>query len=108
MRFAGLAAGTQVAFDATRLHYDEIDVINTFHYRPADVEEAHRLLATGTVNLRPIISGVRDLAGIVDVFASLDRGHGVKFAILPEDFTVDSGLCENLRCLLVMRWTPRE
>jgi L-iditol 2-dehydrogenase len=82
--FAGLAAGTQVAFDATRLHYDEIDVINTFHYRPADVEEAHRLLATGAVNLRPIISGVRDLAGIVDVFASLDRGHGVKFAILPE------------------------
>ena len=36
------------------------------------------------LDLRPIISGVRDLAGIVDVFASLDRGHGVKFAILPE------------------------
>ena len=82
--FAGLAAGTQVAFDATRLHYDEVDIINTFHYRPADVEEAHRLLATGVISLRPIISGVRDLAGIVDVFASLDRGHGVKFAILPD------------------------
>ena len=82
--FAGLAAGTQVAFDATRLHYDEIDIINTFHYRPADVEEAHRLLATGVIDPRPIISGVRDLAGIVDVFASLDRGNGVKFAILPE------------------------
>lgn len=82
--FAGLAAGTQIAFDATRLHYDEVDIINTFHYRPADVDEAHRLLATGVIDLRPVISGVRDLAGIVDVFASLDRGHGVKFAILPE------------------------
>jgi len=82
--FAGLAAGTQVAFDATRLHYDEVDIINSFHYRPADVEEAHRLLATRVIDVRPIISGVRDLPGIVDVFASLDRGNGVKYAILPE------------------------
>ncbi len=81
--FAGLAAGTQVAFDATRLHYDEVDIINTFHYRPPDVEEAHRLLATGVIDVRPIISGVRDLGSIIDVFASLDRGNGVKYAILP-------------------------
>ncbi|MDQ7844786.1 MAG: zinc-binding dehydrogenase [Armatimonadota bacterium] len=82
--FAGLAAGAQVAFDATRLHYDEVDIINSFHYRPADVEEAHRLLATRAIDVRPIVSGVRDLPGIADVFASLDRGHGVKYAILPE------------------------
>lgn len=81
--FAGLAAGTQVAFDAARLHYDEVDIINSFHYRPRDVEEAHRLLATGAIDVRPIISGVRDLSHIVDVFASLDRGNGVKYAILP-------------------------
>ena len=82
--FAGLAAGAQVAFDATRLHYDEVDIINSFHYRPNDVEEAYRLLATGVIDVRPIISGVRDLPSIVDVFASLDRGNGVKYAILPE------------------------
>lgn len=82
--FAGLAAGAQVAFDATRLHYDEVDIINSFHYRPSDVEEAHRLLATRVIDVRPIISGVRDLLSIVDVFASLDRGNGVKYAILPE------------------------
>jgi hypothetical protein len=27
---------------------------------------------------------VTDLSRIVDVFSSLDRGHGVKYAILPE------------------------
>lgn len=81
--FAGLAAGARVAFDAARLHYDEVDIINSFHYRPPDVEEAHRLLATGAIDVRPIISGVRDLTNIVDVFASLDRGNGVKYAILP-------------------------
>lgn len=82
--FAGLAAGAQVAFDATRLHYDEVDIVNSFHYRPPDVDEAHRLLATGLIDVRPIISDVRDLTSIVDVFASLDRGNGVKYAILPE------------------------
>lgn len=82
--FAGLADGSHVAFDATRLHYDEVDVINAFHYRPPDVEEAHRLLGSGEIPLRPIVSGVRDLSSIVEVFAALDRGHGVKYAILPE------------------------
>lgn len=82
--FAGLADGTHVAFDATRLHYDEIDVINAFHFRPQDVEEAHHLLATGGISVQPLISGVRELDGIADVFASLDRGHGMKYAILPE------------------------
>ncbi len=82
--FAGLAAGTQVAFDATRLHYEEVDIINAFHYRPRDVEEAYQLLATGGIDVRPLVTGVKELTGIIDVFASLDRGNGVKYAILPE------------------------
>ena len=81
--FAGLAAGTPVAFNSSRLHYDEVDIINSFHYRPPDVEEAYRLLAAGTVDVRPLVTGVKELTSIVDVFASLDRGNGVKYAILP-------------------------
>lgn len=82
--FAGLPAGAQVPFDATRLHYDEIDVLSSFHYRPSDVADAHRLLAEGRIDVRPIVSGVRALAAVADVFAALDRGEGVKYAILPE------------------------
>jgi L-iditol 2-dehydrogenase len=82
--FAGLAAGTQVAFDAARLHYDEVDIINTFHYRSRDIADAHHLLAAGAINVRPLITGVKELTSIVDVFSSLDHGHGVKYAILPE------------------------
>jgi L-iditol 2-dehydrogenase len=84
VQFAGLAAGTRVAFDATRLHYAEVDIMNAFHYRPRDVEEAYQLLATGGIDVRPLVTGVKELTGIVDVFASLDRGNGVKYAILPE------------------------
>ncbi len=82
--FAGLAAGTQVAFDAARLHYDEVDIINTFHYRSRDIADAHHLLAAGAIDVRPLITGVKELTSIVDVFSSLDHGHGVKYAILPE------------------------
>lgn len=83
--FAGLPGGTRAAFDATRLHYDEIDIVHSFHYRPPDVAEALRLLADGRIGVRPIVSGVRDLAAIAAIFAALDRGEGVKYAILPED-----------------------
>lgn len=82
--FAGLPGGTRPAIDATRLHYDEIDLVGSFHYRPPDVAEAHRLLAEGRIGVRPIVSGVRDLAAIAGVFAALDRGEGVKYAVLPE------------------------
>ncbi len=82
--FAGLAAGTKVGFDSARLHYDEVDIINTFHYRPKDIVDAHHLLVEGSIHVRPLVSGVTDLSRIVDVFSSLDRGHGVKYAILPE------------------------
>lgn len=82
--FAGLTDGTHVAFDATRLHYDEVDIINAFHFRPQDVEQAYHLLATGAIAVRPLVTGVRGLDDLGTVFASLDRGNGVKYAILPE------------------------
>src|SRR2546425_10457581 len=54
--FAGLAAGTRVAFDATRLHYEEVDIINSFHYRPRGVEKAYQLLANGPIDGRPPVT----------------------------------------------------
>src|SRR3989454_3030400 len=47
--FAGLAAGARGAFDATRLHYEEGGIINSFPYPPRDVEEADQFLSSGTV-----------------------------------------------------------
>ncbi len=82
--FSGLPAGTQIAFEAARLHYDEVNLISAFHFRPADVSEAHRMLATGAIDVREIITGVKPLSSIVEVFAALDRGNGVKYALLPE------------------------
>src|SRR3989441_5093788 len=46
--FAGLAAGARVAFYAARPHYQEGDIINSFHYPPRDGGEAYHLLVSGT------------------------------------------------------------
>jgi L-iditol 2-dehydrogenase len=81
--FGGLPGGTQVTFDAARLHYDEVRVISPFHFTPRDVREAFELLANGSVDVEPLISERFALERVGDAFASLDAGHGVKYAIVP-------------------------
>jgi len=81
--FGGLPAGTRVGFDATRLHYDAIRLESPFHLTPRSVRTAWRLLADARLDPTPLITSRRPLAEIVDVFAELDAGRGVKVAILP-------------------------
>lgn len=82
--FGGLPGGSRVEFDATRLHYGEVDLISAFHYRTADVRKALHLLATGAVRPYDMITGARPLGAIGAVFEDLDRGEGIKYAVLPE------------------------
>ncbi|MGQ0568962.1 MAG: zinc-dependent alcohol dehydrogenase [Armatimonadota bacterium] len=85
--FGGLPGASEPAFDATRLHYDEVDLISTFHYRTPDVHEALRLLATGEIRPAHLITESRSLDGIREVFDDLDRGTGLKYAVLPDGDT---------------------
>jgi L-iditol 2-dehydrogenase len=81
--FGGLPGGTRVSFDAARLHYDEVRLISPFHFTPRAVREAFDLLASGAVDVEPLISERFTLADVADAFASLDAGHGLKYAIVP-------------------------
>lgn len=82
--FGGLPSGTEVAFDAARLHYGEVDLVSAFHYCTADVIEALRLLASGDIAPSEMITELRPLDEIGAIFADLDRGVGLKYAVLPE------------------------
>ncbi|MDR7420531.1 MAG: zinc-binding dehydrogenase [Armatimonadota bacterium] len=82
--FGGLPAGSEPAYDATRLHYSEVDLVSAFHYTTSDVREALRLLASGAVRPADLITGLRALAGIRQVFDDLDRGAGLKYGVLPD------------------------
>ena len=82
--FGGLPGGSECAFDSTRLHYGEIDLVSAFHYRTPDVLEALRLLVSGEVRPADLITGLRSLDGIREVFDDLDRGTGLKYSVLPD------------------------
>ncbi len=82
--FGGLPGGSEPEFDATRLHYGEVDLISAFHYDTRDVRDALDLLAGGSVHPGALITSARPLDDIRQVFVDLDRGTGVKYAILPD------------------------
>jgi L-iditol 2-dehydrogenase len=81
--FAGLPSDTRVAFDAARLHYDEVQLMAPFHFTPADVREAYELIAARALPLRRLISDAYPLERIGDAFARLDGGDALKLLIVP-------------------------
>lgn len=82
--FGGCPSGTEVRFDAGRLHYDEIVLQGVFHFTPAAVAEARQLLVTRAIEVAPLVSGRFGLDGLESALSLLDRGEGLKYAILPE------------------------
>ena len=82
--FAGCAAHARVAFDASRVHYDEITLRSSFHHTPAAIRESHRLIAAGLVDPDRFITAEATLEDLPGILAGLARGgEGVKTAILP-------------------------
>ena len=81
--FGGLPSGTRVAFDSSRLHYDEVRVISPFHFGTAAVREAHALLVSGRIDPLPLVTHRFRLSELDRAFAALDAGDGLKYAIVP-------------------------
>jgi len=81
--FGGCKVGTWASFDTRRLHYDELTLVGSFHFTPRAVAEAQQLLAKGSLDLTPLISERQPLANITEVFARMDRGVGLKYALTP-------------------------
>jgi L-iditol 2-dehydrogenase len=81
--FAGLPSQTRVAFDAARLHYDEVELIAPFHFTPADVRQAYELIAAHALPMTRLISDAYPLGRITEAFARLDRGDATKLLIEP-------------------------
>lgn len=81
--FGGLKVGTEVCYDATRIHYDEIELRGVFHYCPDDVKQAYELICSGKLRLKELISGRYSLTDIVQAFEKLSKGEGIKYLIVP-------------------------
>lgn len=54
--FGGSPPGTNLTIDPNHLHYNGIQLIGTYHYRPGLFERSLKLLASGAINLEKIIT----------------------------------------------------
>jgi L-iditol 2-dehydrogenase len=81
--FGGLPRGTSFAVDSYRLHYEEVRVLGSFHFSPADVARAREYLLSGDLELDPLISGCLPLAQLPEAMRRLQAGEGIQYAIDP-------------------------
>ena len=81
--FAGMAAGSRVEVDAVRVHYEEVSVVGSFHYTPADADRALALLASGEVPAARLLSKSRPLAEWSEAFEEVERGDVMKTVLVP-------------------------
>ncbi len=80
--FGGAKKDTIVTYDTYRLHYDEITVQGSFHFKPEDVRIALKLLRD-ILKTSFLISGRYPLKDIAIPFRKLSKGEGLKYAIIP-------------------------
>ncbi|HZD17256.1 MAG TPA: zinc-binding dehydrogenase [Actinomycetota bacterium] len=76
----GYAPGTVVAVPTPRLVLGELELVGSRYAHRGDLERAIALVASGLV--RPIVSLVRPLEGVNEVFAALEAGDVVGRAVL--------------------------
>jgi L-iditol 2-dehydrogenase len=81
--FAGMAAGSRIDVDAFRVHYEEVSVVGSFHYAPADADRALSLLASGEMPSATLLSKSRPLAEWRQAFDEVERGDVMKVVLVP-------------------------
>jgi len=81
--FGGCSSGTMVSFEAERIHYGELHVQGSFHHTPAAVERAFRLIASGQVSIKPLISHEMPLEKAQEALELMGAGKALKVALRP-------------------------
>jgi L-iditol 2-dehydrogenase len=77
--FGGLPAGQEVVpLDTNVIHYKQITVTGTTRQSLAQYRRCLRILASGRLPVRSIVTGTRPLDDAPDAFAAAARGEGLK------------------------------
>jgi L-iditol 2-dehydrogenase len=81
--FGGCASGTTTLFDADKIHYGELHIQGSFHHTPASVERAFRLIVSGQVSIKPLISKHMPLEKAEEALQLMGEGKSLKIALRP-------------------------
>ena len=79
--FGGCAAGTEVSFDAGKMHYGEVAVTGSFHHEPSSFKRAIAAIESGKVRVRPLLTHSVPLERIQDGFGLMERREALKVTV---------------------------
>jgi len=84
LEFGGCPPGTEIKVNAEQLHYGETRVMGTFHTTPLHFRKALDLIASGTVDVRSLVTRRMRLEGVREALEMLSTSKTeIKIAINP-------------------------
>jgi len=84
LEFGGCPPGTEIKVNAEKLHYGEVTVKGTFHTTPLHFRKALRLIASKTIDVKPLITKKMRLNQLKEAFELLATSKKeIKIAIIP-------------------------
>jgi L-iditol 2-dehydrogenase len=84
LEFGGCPPGTEVRVGTEMLHYGEVTVLGAFHATPLHFRKALDLIASGTIDVRPLVTRRMMLEEIVQAFEILATSKTeIKIALTP-------------------------
>ncbi|MGQ9624225.1 MAG: zinc-binding dehydrogenase [Candidatus Bathycorpusculaceae bacterium] len=84
LEFGGCPPGTEIRVNTENLHYGELTILGTFHATPLHFRKALSLIASRTVDVRPLITRKMKLSEIKEAFEVLATSKSeIKIAINP-------------------------
>jgi len=84
LEFGGCPPNTEIKVSTEQLHYSETTVLGSFHATPAHFKKALNLIASGILNVKPLVTRKMKLDDIKEAFEILATSKAdIKIAILP-------------------------
>jgi len=84
LEFGGCPPGTEIKVNTEQLHYGETTIMGAFHTTPFHFKKALNLIASGTINVKPLITNRMKLDNIKQAFETLTTSKtDIKIAIAP-------------------------
>jgi L-iditol 2-dehydrogenase len=81
--FGGPPQGAQFSVNANDMHYFEYTLKGIFHHEPIYVQRALRLIDSGALDGRDLITETRGIDRLVESLEDMAQGRGAKYAINP-------------------------
>lgn len=84
LEFGGCPPGTRINVNAESLHYGEVTIMGAFHTTPLHFTKALKLISSGTLSVKPLITRTMPLEKVPEAFETLTNSKSdLKIAILP-------------------------